>query len=573
MDWVDGSLPALVIEPSARIKIARPGFTAGSSFLIQQEMVETPENDRKADEGLGDEAPSEKIIGVESGYPPAKKVVPIMIALNLVILLIALDRLIIATAIPKMTDEFHSIGDIGWYGSSYLLTGCSFQLIFGKIYTLYSPKWVYIAAIVIFLLGSAVCGAAPTSTAFIIGRAIAGLGSAGAFSGAVTILIHLVPLRQRPTWTGLMGGMFGIASVAGPLLGGIFTDKVTWRWCFYINLPIGAVTLATVLVLLQIDMAKKQREDATLARKIMRLDPFGTLCFLPGMISLILALQWGGVTYAWNSARVISLLVLFVVLMIAFIAIQIWRQEDATVPPRIFMQRSVFGGICFTICVGASMLVAVYYLPLWFQAIKGVSAIKSGIMNLPLVLSMVIGVISSGAMVTVIGYYTPFMLGCCVLSAIGAGLLTTFTPATGHQQWIGYQVLFGFGLGIGMQQAVVATQTVLSRADVPIGSSLVLFGQQIGGAIFIAVAQNIFTNKLSAGIADIPGIDGTTNLVDIGATAIRTMVKDPETLSRVLQVYNDSLVDAFRVSLATACAIIIGASMMEWKSVKSEEKQ
>jgi MFS family permease len=145
----------------------------------------------------------------------------------------ALDNTIITTAIPRITDQFKSIDQVGWYGSAYLLTTCAFQLFFGKLYTFFSIKWVYLTALVIFEIGSAICGAAPNSAALIIGRAIAGVGSAGIFSGAILIVAATVPLRQRPTYMGLIGGMYGIASVAGPLMGGAFTDKLTWRWCFY----------------------------------------------------------------------------------------------------------------------------------------------------------------------------------------------------------------------------------------------------------------------------------------------------------------------------------------------------
>jgi len=166
--------------------------------------------------------------GVE--YPKAMKLTLITIALCLSVFCMALDNTIISTAIPRITDEFKAIDDVGWYGSAYLLTTCSFQLFFGKLYTFMSLKWIYLTAIVIFEVGSAVCGAAPSSTALIIGRAVAGLGSAGIFSGAILIVANTVPLKRRPAYMGGIGGMYGLASVAGPLMGGAFTDKVSWRW-------------------------------------------------------------------------------------------------------------------------------------------------------------------------------------------------------------------------------------------------------------------------------------------------------------------------------------------------------
>lgn len=481
------------------------------------------------------------------------------------------DRTIIATAIPRITEDFQSLKDVGWYGSSYLITACASQLLYGKIYTLYQAKWVYLGSIFLFEIGSTVCGAAPTSSAFIVGRAIAGLGSAGMFAGTVVIIVNTIPLRKRPVYIGFMGGVFGISSVVAPLLGGAFTDKVSWRWCFYINLPVGAVAMVVIFLLLKIPHVRKANHHLSVAQHILRLDPLGTLFFLPSIVCLLLALEWGGTTYAWDSGRIIALLVLFPVLLCVFIVIQIRSGENATVPTRIFTQRSVLSGIWYTICVSGSMLVLIYYLPLWFQAIKGVSAVKSGLMNLPLIISLVIGTIISGGLVTATGYYNPFMILCCLLMSIGAGLMTTFTPTTGHAKWIGYQVVYGFGLGLGIQQASVAVQTVLSKPDVPVGIALMFFAQSLGGAIFVSVAQNIFTNRLRDGLAMIPNVD-PSGILRIGAMGLRGLVRDPESLSRVLEIYNSALVDAFRVALGLTCASVLGVVTMEWVSVKKKEQ-
>ena len=479
------------------------------------------------------------------------------------------DLTIIGTATPRISDEFHALGDIGWYGSAYLLTTCCFQLLFGRIYTFYSPKIVFLAAVILFEVGSAVCGAAPNSTAFIFGRAIAGIGSAGISGGAIVIMMHTTPIEKRPMYIGFIGAVFGIASVAGPLLGGVFTSKVTWRWCFYINLPIGGVTIGIILLVLKLPNPKDGPK--TIKEQIHRLDPFGALFFFPGIVCLLLALQWGGSTYSWQNARIIALLIIFGLCMIVFIAIQRWKGEAATVPPRIFLQRSILSGACFSLFGGSALMIMVYYLPIWFQAIKGVSAVKSGIMTVPIILALVIANILAGVVVTHTGYYTPFLIASSVFMSIGSGLLSTFTTTTNHAKWIAYQCLFGFGMGMGMQQPGMAAQTVLRKKDVPTGVSLMFFFRNLGGALFVSIGENVFENEMIKGLTHIPGLDAEV-ILRAGATGVRNVV-DLRYLHEVMIAYNGALVKVYYCGIAVSCATIIGSLTMEWRSVKKVREQ
>ncbi|KAH8807531.1 major facilitator superfamily transporter [Xylogone sp. PMI_703] len=503
----------------------------------------------------------------DTEYPPFRSVLSITVALYLAVLLIALDRTVIATAIPRITDAFNSLDDVGWYGSAYNLTICSVQLLFGRSYKFYSPKWVFLAAIILFEVGSAICGAAPNSAAFIVGRATAGLGAGGIFSGAIVIIVYTTPLQKRPMYTGFLGAVFGVASVAAPLLGGAFTDKVSWRWCFYINLPIGGLAIAIIVFVLQLPNPSSDKH--TVRQRIEQFDPHGTICFLPGMVCLILALQWGGTTYAWSSGRIIALLIIAGVLLLAFIGVQVWKKEDCTVPPRIFTQRSIFSGFLFAMCLNAALITFIYYIAIWFQAVKGASAVKSGIMNLPMVLGLVLASIMSGAGVSAVGYYTPAMIISSVLMATGAGLMTTFDTSTGHSKWISYQVIFGLGLGAGMQQPGTAAQVVLNHKDISTGISLMFFAQYFGSALFVAIANTIFTNKLQNGLAGIPGLD-TKTIMEVGATAVRSVV-GPDQLPAVLKAYNNAVVATFYLGLVMVGLSIMGALGMEWRSVKTKK--
>ncbi|KAF4637551.1 hypothetical protein G7Y89_g520 [Cudoniella acicularis] len=504
----------------------------------------------------------------DDAYLPNREAIPIICALGTAFFLVTLDRNILATVIPQITDEFHSIEDIGWYASAYMLTGSSFVLLFGKIYTFYPPKWVLLIAISLFEIGSAICGSAPNSIAFIIGRAVAGWGFAGIYIGGTVTLQRILPLHKRPMVMGMMGAVSAISSVAGPIIGGALATKISWRWCFYINLPVGGLAMGILALLLKATAPVKA--GTTFKTKLAQLDPLGTLCFLPSIVCLILALQWGGSQYAWSNARIIVLLVLFAILLTCFIIIQIWKGEQATVPPHVFKQRSIVCGFIFSICLGSSMALMTYYLPIWFQAILGVDALHSGYEILPFLLSLTATALVAGFTVSKLGYYVPHMILSSVFMSIGAGLMTTFTPSTPKAQWIGYQILFGIGSGLGAQQTNVAAQAVLPRKDIAIGSALMMFGSQMSGAIFVPIGQSVFENHLLKGINGIAGVDGEA-ILNTGATELRGVVGS-EVLESVLGVYDKALTQVYLVAVVVAALAVLSALGMEWKSVKKDKK-
>ncbi|KAH8680939.1 putative efflux pump antibiotic resistance protein [Xylariales sp. PMI_506] len=500
----------------------------------------------------------------ENFKPKTLKFWSILISIFLTLFIVALDRTIITTAIPKITAEFQSLGDIGWYGSAYQLTTSAMQLVFGRIYKFYDTKLVFLASLAVFEAGSAICGAAPNSTVFIVGRAIAGLGGSGLFSGTMILMIPMVPLRKRPMFQGLFGMIMGVSSVAGPLIGGAFTDAVSWRWCFYVNLPIGAaVAIGLILVL---KTPAKPSEPVSIWEHIKRLDPLGTFFFVPSIVSLLLALEWGGSIYPWGSTQIIVLLVVFGVLWLAFMAVQILNPKRATVPPKVITQRSIFCGAIFMLALSGAMLMAIYYLPLWFQVVQGVSAVRSGIYTIPFVLSMVVGSILAGGITQKIGYYVPAMIICPSLMAVGQGLMSTFTVDEDSAHWIGYQVIAGFGLGMGMQTTGLAAQAVLPKPDIPTGIAIMFFAQQLGGAIFVSVGQNILTNLLSSQLSGIPGFD-TSSISTQGAGDIVSLVP-AEDRQTVLVAYNYSITRIFLVGLGVSIVSVVAALGMEWKNLK-----
>ncbi|KAF5865303.1 hypothetical protein ETB97_004511 [Aspergillus alliaceus] len=504
----------------------------------------------------------------EQEYPSSWKLGLITIGLALAIFCLALDNTIISTAIPKITDQFKSLEDVGWYGSAYLLTTCALCLMFGKLYSFYSTKWVYLTALLIFELGSLICGVAPNSLGLIIGRAIAGFGSAGLFSGALIIIAQTVPLSRRPIFAAMMGSMYGVSSVAGPLMGGAFTDHLSWRWCFYINLPFGGVTALFIFFLFK---APKSVKDKTgFKNQMTQLDLPGTMLFMPSIICVLLALQWGGTTYTWSNTRIIALFIAFGILLLSFLGVQWWQQDKATIPPRLIKNRNVWGSALYSFCIGAAFFVFIYYLPIWFQAIKGVSATRSGIMNLPLLLPLIVSSIAAGACVTMIGYYTPFMIATPVLMSVGGGLLSTLKVDSGAAAWIGYQVIYGIGVGMGMQQPMIVVQTALPISDVPTATALVMFCQTLGGALFVSIAQNVFQNQLRKNIiTQVPDVD-VVQVVSAGATMLRQAVPT-DMLPAVLEAYSDAVTQTFYVAVAIGALALFAAIPIQWMSVKGKK--
>ncbi|KAJ4986520.1 major facilitator superfamily transporter [Stagonosporopsis vannaccii] len=512
---------------------------------------------------------SQKDVDASNFNPRSLKFITVMLGMYMSVFLVALDRTIIAVAIPAMTNAFHSISDIGWYGSAYLLTGACFNPIFGRIYQLYSTKWTFLASIMVFEVGSAVCGAAPSSVAFIVGRAVAGIGSAGIFQGGMMVIVGLVPLSRRPMYTAVFGMAFGVCAILGPIVGGAFTDHVSWRWCFYINLPIGAGTITIISLFFHMDAQK--RENLSLTQQIQRLDPVGVLFFVPCVVCLVLALQWGGTTYAWSSPTIIGLLVTFGVLLVVFAVVETLTPETAMAPTRVVLNRSVLGSLIFTFLNYGSVMAIAYYLAIWFQVAKGLSATHAGINTIPMVLAMVVASVISAKITQRIRYYIPAIIVCSILSSIGAGLLSTMTRYSDHRYWIGYQVLFGLGLGCGGQQASLAAQTVLPKKDVPLGLGLGFLMQQLGGAVFLSVCQNIFATKLVQRLAGVTGLDAQ-QIVGTGATAIREVVPAAE-IEAVVDAYNYGITRVFVVAAIISACTIVGVAMMEWKSITDKEDE
>ncbi|MDX2781096.1 MDR family MFS transporter [Streptomyces caniscabiei] len=454
-------------------------------------------------------------------------------ALLLGMLLAALDQTIVSTALPTIVSDLGGLEHLSWVVTAYMLAATAATPLWGKLGDQYGRKRLFQTAIVIFLIGSALCGAAQDMPQLIGFRALQGLGGGGLMVLSMAIVGDLVPPRERGRYQGLFGAVFGATSVLGPLLGGLFTEHLSWRWVFYVNLPVGAVALVVIAAVLRIPRRAERHV----------IDYLGTFLIASVATCLVLVASLGGTTWDWDSPQIIGLAVLAVALVVAFVAVE-RRAAEPVLPLKLFRVRTFTLSAVISFVVGFAMFGAMTYLPTFLQVVRGVSPTMSGVHMLPMVFGLLLSSTVSGQIVSRTGRWKVFPLAGTAVTTLGLLLLHQLDADSGDGEMSAYLFVFGAGLGLVMQVLVLIVQNAVSYEDLGVATSGATFFRSIGASFGVAVFGTVFAGHLGDKLTD--ALDGAT--LPSGVT-VEGLKADPREIADLPAALRPPVLDAYASSI------------------------
>ncbi|WP_086848301.1 MDR family MFS transporter [Amycolatopsis kentuckyensis] len=467
----------------------------------------------------------------DAAAPPALsrgRVNAVFGAVLLGMLLAALDQTIVGTALPTIVGDLGGAGHLSWVVTSYLLAETIMTVVVGKLGDLFGRKLMFQLSVIVFGIGSFCAGFADSMVWLIVWRAVQGLGGGGLMVTSTALIADVVPLRERGKYQGVLGSVFGVVTVAGPMLGGFFVDHLSWRWAFYVNIPLVVVVLV---------VASSAMPNARAVVKPV-IDYLGILLIGLAATGLTLVTSWGGTQYAWGSPVIIGMVIGSVALLAAFVVVEL-RATEPMLPMRLFRNPVFTVGGIMSFVVGFAMLGALSYLPTYMQYVQGTSATTSGVRLLPMVLALLVASIAAGNAVSRTGRYKIFPLAGAAGMTIGLYLLSRLDTGTGFWEASAYMAVLGLGIGLGMQVLTIAVQNTVDYADLGVATSGVTFLRSIGSSFGAAIFGTVYANQLTPKLAALPvppGVDPRALQVPTALHALPESVSAP-----VIRAYSDSL--------------------------------